>query len=213
MINSNYVTQNYKIDMSKIVSIFNMNLTNFVMPKEKIITIHLIGYNYSSIKYEENEDYNKNKYLKEYYQNWMINQGVNQSYNQLLSNLIDDNKVANKKKSVGAVKKNGKFFLKPIRIDQEEIQTLRKIDSKILLKKTCELVRSSGYEIGNIDSTLCLERPKVMKYAEQMKTAISEVAGIDTSQVSIKATTSEKMGFVGREEGVNAYAVALIYLV
>jgi 2-C-methyl-D-erythritol 2,4-cyclodiphosphate synthase len=87
------------------------------------------------------------------------------------------------------------------------------IDSKILLKKTCELVRSSGYEIGNIDSTLCLERPKVMKYAEQMKTAISEVAGIDTSQVSIKATTSEKMGFVGREEGVNAYAVALIYLV
>jgi 2-C-methyl-D-erythritol 2,4-cyclodiphosphate synthase len=87
------------------------------------------------------------------------------------------------------------------------------IDSKILLKKTCELIRAEGYEIGNIDSTLCLERPKVMKYAEQMKSAISEVAGIHANQISIKATTSEKMGFVGREEGVNAYAVALIYLV
>ncbi|MFY7708518.1 MAG: 2-C-methyl-D-erythritol 2,4-cyclodiphosphate synthase [Flavobacteriales bacterium] len=87
------------------------------------------------------------------------------------------------------------------------------IDSKILLKKTCDLIRENGYEIGNIDSTLCLERPKVMKHAEQMKSAISEVAGIDVNQVSIKATTSEKMGFVGREEGVNAYAVALIYLV
>jgi 2-C-methyl-D-erythritol 2,4-cyclodiphosphate synthase len=87
------------------------------------------------------------------------------------------------------------------------------IDSKILLKKTCDLIREKGYEIGNIDSTLCLERPKVMKYAEQMKSAISEVAGINSNQISIKATTSEKMGFVGREEGVNAYAVALIYLV
>lgn len=87
------------------------------------------------------------------------------------------------------------------------------IDSKILLKKTCDLIRENGYEIGNIDSTLCLERPKVMKHAEQMKSAISEVARIDVNQVSIKATTSEKMGFVGREEGVNAYAVALIYLV
>lgn len=87
------------------------------------------------------------------------------------------------------------------------------IDSKILLKKTCELIRAEGYEIGNIDSTLCLERPKVMKHAEQMKAAISEVAGINVNQISIKATTSEKMGFVGREEGVNAYAVALIYLV
>ncbi len=87
------------------------------------------------------------------------------------------------------------------------------IDSKILLKKTCELIRASGYEIGNIDSTLCLERPKVMKHAELMKKTISEVAGINVNQISIKATTSEKMGFVGREEGVNAYAVALIYLV
>ncbi|MFY8137783.1 MAG: 2-C-methyl-D-erythritol 2,4-cyclodiphosphate synthase [Flavobacteriales bacterium] len=85
------------------------------------------------------------------------------------------------------------------------------IDSKILLARTCELLRSHGWEISNIDSTLCLERPKVMKHSDKMKAAISEVAGIASNQISIKATTSEKMGFVGREEGVNAYAVALIY--
>jgi 2-C-methyl-D-erythritol 2,4-cyclodiphosphate synthase len=85
------------------------------------------------------------------------------------------------------------------------------IDSKILLARTCELLRSHGWEISNIDSTLCLERPKVMKHSDKMKAAISEVAGIASDQISIKATTSEKMGFVGREEGVNAYAVALIY--
>lgn len=92
-------------------------------------------------------------------------------------------------------------------------QDFKGIDSKILLAKTCELIRAHGFEIGNIDSTLCLERPKIMKYAEQMKVAISQAAGINTNQISIKATTSEKMGFVGREEGVNAYAIALIYLV
>jgi 2-C-methyl-D-erythritol 2,4-cyclodiphosphate synthase len=85
------------------------------------------------------------------------------------------------------------------------------IDSKILLTKTCELLRAAGYEIGNIDSTLVLESPKIMKYAEEMKAAIAACANIEPSQVSIKATTSEKMGFVGRREGVNAYAVALIY--
>ena len=85
------------------------------------------------------------------------------------------------------------------------------IDSKILLARTCELLRSNGWEISNIDSTLCLERPKVMKHSDKMKAAISEVAGITPDQISIKATTSETMGFVGREEGVNAYAVALIY--
>jgi 2-C-methyl-D-erythritol 2,4-cyclodiphosphate synthase len=84
------------------------------------------------------------------------------------------------------------------------------IDSKILLKKTCELLREKGWEISNIDSTLCLERPKVMKYAAQMKAAIAMAADIKEDQISIKATTSETLGFVGREEGVNAYAVALI---
>jgi 2-C-methyl-D-erythritol 2,4-cyclodiphosphate synthase len=84
------------------------------------------------------------------------------------------------------------------------------IDSKILLKKTCALLREKGWEISNIDSTLCLERPKVMKYAAQMKAAIAMAADIKEDQISIKATTSETLGFVGREEGVNAYAVALI---
>ncbi len=84
------------------------------------------------------------------------------------------------------------------------------IDSKILLKKTCALLREKGWEISNIDSTLCLERPKVMKHAAQMKAAIAMAAGIKEDQISIKATTSETLGFVGREEGVNAYAVALI---
>jgi 2-C-methyl-D-erythritol 2,4-cyclodiphosphate synthase len=84
------------------------------------------------------------------------------------------------------------------------------IDSKILLKKTCELLREKGWEISNIDSTLCLERPKVMKYAAQMKAAIAMAADIKEDQISIKATTSETLGYVGREEGVNAYAVALI---
>lgn len=87
------------------------------------------------------------------------------------------------------------------------------IDSKILLEKTCALLRENGWEISNIDSTLCLERPKVMKYADKMKAAISIAAHIREDQISIKATTSETMGFVGREEGVNAYAVALIFKV
>jgi 2-C-methyl-D-erythritol 2,4-cyclodiphosphate synthase len=85
------------------------------------------------------------------------------------------------------------------------------IDSKILLEKTCALLRENGWEISNIDSTLCLERPKVMKYADKMKAAISKAAHIREDQISIKATTSETMGFIGREEGVNAYAVALIF--
>jgi 2-C-methyl-D-erythritol 2,4-cyclodiphosphate synthase len=83
-------------------------------------------------------------------------------------------------------------------------------DSKILLQKSCELVRSKGWEISNIDCTLCLEKPKIMPFVEDMKSAIALFAGINTDQISIKATTSEKIGFVGREEGANAYAVALI---
>jgi 2-C-methyl-D-erythritol 2,4-cyclodiphosphate synthase len=85
------------------------------------------------------------------------------------------------------------------------------IDSKILLSRTASLVRTEGWEIGNIDATLCLERPKVMKHSSAMKAAIGASAGIGISQISIKATTSEHMGYVGREEGVNAYAVALLY--
>lgn len=84
------------------------------------------------------------------------------------------------------------------------------IDSKILLKETCFLMRSHGWEINNIDSTLCLERPKIMAYVEAMKDAISLAAGIKTDQVSIKATTNEKMGFIGRQEGLTALAVVLL---
>lgn len=84
------------------------------------------------------------------------------------------------------------------------------IDSKILLKETCALMRDAGWEINNIDSTLCLERPKIMPHIHAMKDAISVAANISPLQISIKATTNEKLGFIGREEGVTAYAIALL---
>ena len=84
------------------------------------------------------------------------------------------------------------------------------IDSKILLRKTVELVREKGYEIGNIDATICAERPKMNPHIPEMQRVLSEVIGIDIDDISIKATTTEKLGFTGREEGISAYAVALI---
>lgn len=84
------------------------------------------------------------------------------------------------------------------------------IDSKILLKRTVDLVTEKGYRIGNIDSTLCLERPKIKPYIAEMQKALADTMGISEHDISIKATTNEKMGYVGREEGVCAYAVALI---
>ncbi|MBR2192619.1 MAG: 2-C-methyl-D-erythritol 2,4-cyclodiphosphate synthase [Bacteroidaceae bacterium] len=84
------------------------------------------------------------------------------------------------------------------------------IDSKILLRKTVELVRGKGYEIGNIDATICAERPKMNPHIPEMQRVLSEVMGIDIDDISIKATTTEKLGFTGREEGISAYAVALI---
>lgn len=84
------------------------------------------------------------------------------------------------------------------------------IDSKILLKKTVALVREKGYEIGNIDATICAERPKMNPHIPEMQRVLSEVMGIDVEDISIKATTTEKLGFTGREEGISAYAVALI---
>ena len=84
------------------------------------------------------------------------------------------------------------------------------IDSKILLKKTVALVREKGYEIGNIDATICAERPKMNPHIPEMQRVLSEVMGIDIDDISIKATTTEKVGFTGREEGISAYAVALI---
>ena len=84
------------------------------------------------------------------------------------------------------------------------------IDSKILLRKTVELVRGKGYEIGNIDATICAERPKMNPHIPEMQRVLSEVMDIDIDDISIKATTTEKLGFTGREEGISAYAVALI---
>lgn len=87
----------------------------------------------------------------------------------------------------------------------------KNIDSKILLSRTAELLRKEGWQIGNIDCTLVMERPKIMPHVDQMKSAIATHAQITTDAISIKATTNEKMGFIGREEGVVAHAVALIH--
>lgn len=86
----------------------------------------------------------------------------------------------------------------------------KSIDSKLLLAKVAELVRAKGYEIGNVDTTLVLEQPKINPHINAMVKVLSEVMGIDPDDISIKATTNEKLGFIGREEGVTAYAVALI---
>ena len=84
------------------------------------------------------------------------------------------------------------------------------IDSKILLKRSLQLIKKEGYAINNIDSTLCLERPKIKDHIPAMQETIAGILEIDFKCVSIKATTAEKMGFVGREEGVAAYAVILL---
>jgi 2-C-methyl-D-erythritol 2,4-cyclodiphosphate synthase len=87
------------------------------------------------------------------------------------------------------------------------------IDSKILLKDVMKLIRDEGYEVGNIDTTVCLQVPKVNPHIPAMKTCLAEVMSLPESSISVKATTTEWLGFVGREEGVSAYCVALIYKV
>ena len=84
------------------------------------------------------------------------------------------------------------------------------IDSKILLKQVMVLIRNKGYKIGNIDSTICLQTPKIGPYIPEMKKVLAACMDVDVDQVSIKATTTEKLSFVGREEGVSAYATVLI---
>jgi len=84
------------------------------------------------------------------------------------------------------------------------------ISSSILLKNTGNLLSSRGYEIGNIDSTICLQSPKISPYIPKMQAQIAMQLGLREDQVSVKATTEEKLGFTGREEGVSAYAVVLI---
>jgi len=84
------------------------------------------------------------------------------------------------------------------------------IDSKILLKEVVELIQSKGYSIGNIDSTIALQQPKVNPHIAEMQKCLAVVMGIDVEDLSIKATTTEKLGFVGKLEGVAAYATVLI---
>ncbi|MEI6695308.1 MAG: 2-C-methyl-D-erythritol 2,4-cyclodiphosphate synthase [Bacteroidota bacterium] len=84
------------------------------------------------------------------------------------------------------------------------------IDSKILLKRCLDLIATKGFTISNIDCTICLQQPKIAPFIPEMLSTLAEVLNIDTDDISIKATTTEKLGFEGREEGVSAYAVALI---
>ena len=84
------------------------------------------------------------------------------------------------------------------------------MDSKIILKKTIELIANKGYHLVNVDATICAERPKMNPHIPQMQQTMAEVIGCDPDQISIKATTTEHLGFTGREEGISAYAVALI---
>jgi 2-C-methyl-D-erythritol 2,4-cyclodiphosphate synthase len=84
------------------------------------------------------------------------------------------------------------------------------IDSKILLRRTTDLLRSSNYKVVNIDATICAERPKITPHVEKMKDVLASLMDITINDVSIKATTTERLGFTGREEGISAYAVVLI---
>ena len=86
----------------------------------------------------------------------------------------------------------------------------KNIDSKILLQRTFELISAKGYRVVNLDSSLCLEAPKIKPYVNSMQETIANILKVDVSDVSVKATTTEKMGFVGREEGLVAYATVLL---
>ena len=85
------------------------------------------------------------------------------------------------------------------------------IDSKILLKKVVKIISDKGYSINNIDSTICLQKPKIGPYIPEMQKVLASCMNIDMEDISIKATTTEKLSFVGREEGVSAYATVLIH--
>ncbi len=86
----------------------------------------------------------------------------------------------------------------------------KNIDSKILLQKTIELIQGKGYGVVNIDSSICLESPKIKPYVPEMQKTVAAICGITQNDVSVKATTTEKMGFAGREEGLVAYATVLL---
>jgi 2-C-methyl-D-erythritol 2,4-cyclodiphosphate synthase len=86
----------------------------------------------------------------------------------------------------------------------------KNIDSKILLKNTFDLIKQKGYCVNNIDSTICLEKPMVSPFIQEMKKTISSIVEIEPDDVAVKATTTEKLGFIGREEGIEAIAVVLL---
>jgi len=90
-------------------------------------------------------------------------------------------------------------------------EKFKDISSLVLLEKVNELISSNGYLIGNIDATVLAEKPKLLPYIDQMKNKIAETLNLSVDQISIKATTNEKIGFVGREEGIAAISVALLY--
>jgi len=89
--------------------------------------------------------------------------------------------------------------------------SLKGVDSKLLLRKTVEIIAQKGYKIGNIDSVICLQRPKIKDLIPTMQQTLADVMQIDVDDMSVKATTTEKLGFVGKEEGIAAYASVLIY--
>ena len=88
--------------------------------------------------------------------------------------------------------------------------SFKDIDSKLLLAKTADMISSRNYKVINLDSTLCLQEPKIKPYIQQMREVIASILNIEANAISIKATTTEQMGFIGREEGLKAYATVLL---
>ncbi len=86
----------------------------------------------------------------------------------------------------------------------------KNIDSKVLLKKTVGLLFEKGYQVGNVDSTVCAQQPKLKPFISEMRAVLASIMGIAVDNISVKATTTEKLGFVGREEGISAHAIVLI---
>ena len=89
-------------------------------------------------------------------------------------------------------------------------QEYKGVDSKILLEEVMQIIRHKGFELGNIDSTICLQKPKINPYIAEMQKVLADCMQVEQEQISIKATTTEKLGFVGREEGISAHAVVLL---
>ena len=85
------------------------------------------------------------------------------------------------------------------------------IDSKILLRRVCDVIAEKGYQVGNIDCTIAMQRPKLRPHIDTMRATLASVIGIDVDRVSVKATTTERLGFEGREEGVSVHSVVLLY--